>query len=147
MLSLASSQQGLQHARFDQFSAACDRAGKLALKHRGIISLYKPKAVYAASSVATLLLRESTRFYDEKTLDSQKSTRLHKQTSTQRKCPENALQTTHRRCAIHWKSEKKKKGYSSNACICLYRSLKLLTDDQVASQRFKSKHIVLSCVI
>jgi len=35
----------------------------------------------------------------------------------------------------------------SNACVCLYRSLKLLTDDQVTSQRFKKQIIILSCVI
>jgi len=34
------------------------------------------------------------------------------------------------------KPETKETGDSSNACICLYRSLKLLTDDQVNSQRF-----------
>jgi len=47
----------------------------------------------------------------------------------------------------HWKPYTKKTGDSRNACVCLYRSLKLLTDDQVTSQRFKSKHIILSCVI
>jgi len=31
--------------------------------------------------------------------------------------------------ATHCKPETKKTGDSSNACICLYRSLKLLTDD------------------
>jgi len=45
-----------------------------------------------SSSVATLLLWKSTRFYDKKTLDSQKNTRLQKQTCTQWKCPENVLQ-------------------------------------------------------
>jgi len=43
-------------------------------------------------SVATLLLRKSTRLHDKKTLDLQKNTRLQKQTNTQWKCPENALQ-------------------------------------------------------
>jgi len=43
-------------------------------------------------SVATLLLRKSTGFHDKKTLDSQKNTGLQKQTCTQWKCPENALQ-------------------------------------------------------
>jgi len=39
------------------------------------------------------------------------------------------------------KPETKKTGDSSNACVCLYRSLKLLTDDQVTWQRFNSKHL------
>ena len=30
--------------------------------------------------------------------------------------------------------EAKKTGDSSNTCVCLYRSMKLLTDDQVTSQ-------------
>ena len=45
-----------------------------------------------AASVATLLLRKITRFHDKKTLDTQKNTRLQKQTNTQWKCSENALQ-------------------------------------------------------
>jgi len=32
-------------------------------------------------------------------------------------------------CTIHCKQETKKTGDNSNACVCLYRSLKLLTDD------------------
>jgi len=48
----------------------------------------------------------------------------------------------------HCKPEAKKTGDSSNACcVCLYRSLKRLTNDQVTSQRFNSKQIILSCVI
>jgi len=42
-------------------------------------------------SAATLLLQKSTRFHDKKTLDTQKNSRLQKQTYTQWKC-ENALQ-------------------------------------------------------
>ena len=46
---LASSQQCLQHA-LDRFSAACDRAGrKIYTKYTEVLSLCKPKAVYAAS--------------------------------------------------------------------------------------------------
>ena len=41
-----------------------------------------------AYSVATLLLHKSTRFHNKKTLDSQKNTRLEKQTYTQCKYPE-----------------------------------------------------------
>ena len=37
-------------------------------------------------------------------------------------------------------------GDSSNACDCLYRSLKLSTDDQVTSQRFNSKLIILGII-
>jgi len=33
---------------------------------------------------------------------------------------------------IHWNPETKKTGDSSNAGVCLYRPLKLLTDDQVS---------------
>jgi len=33
---------------------------------------------------------------------------------------------------------------NSNACVCLYRSLKLFTDDQVTLQQFNSKQIVPS---
>jgi len=46
----------------------------------------------------------------------------------------------------HWKPETKKTADSSNAGVCLYRSVKLLTDDQVTSQLFESQHIILSCV-
>jgi len=58
-------------------------------------------------------------------------------------------ETNHRDCATHCKPETKKMGDSSNVCVCLYRSLKLLTDHQVTSQRFNSKHLLrlLSCVI
>jgi len=45
----------------------------------------------SSHSVATLLLQKSTRFHD-KSLDSPKITRLQKQTYTQWKCPEIALQ-------------------------------------------------------
>jgi len=38
-------------------------------------------------------------------------------------------------------------GDSSNASVSVYRSLKLLTDGQMASQRFDSKQIILHCVI
>jgi len=53
----------------------------------------------------------------------------------------------HRHCATFWKPETTKTVNSSKACVCLYRALKLLTDGQVTSQRFNSKHILLSCVI
>jgi len=46
----------------------------------------------------------------------------------------------------HWKPDTKT-GDSNNAGVCLYRSLKLLTDDQVTSQRLNLKHIIVSCVI
>jgi len=36
---------------------------------------------------------------------------------------------------------------SGNPCVCLYRSLKLLTDDQVISQRFNSKHTALLYIV
>ena len=77
-----------------------------------------------------------------------KRTRLHKQTYTH---SENALKmrynANHRDCATQCKLETKKTGDSSNASVCVYRSLKLVTDDQVASQRFNSKQIILHCVI
>ena len=43
------------------------------------------------------------------------------------------------------KPEAKKTGDSSNACVCLFRSLKLSTDDQVTSKRsqLKTYYIVL----
>jgi len=59
-----------------------------------------------------------------------------------RKCV--AVSTIHRHCATHCKPETKKTRDSSNALFV--HSLKLLTDDQVTSQRFNSKHIILSCV-
>ena len=94
------------------------------------------------TSVATLLLRKSTRFHDKKntrftkkTLDY-KSKLKHSENGQKMCCNAN-----HRHCATHCKPETKKTGDSSNACVCLYRSLKLLTDDQVTSQRFNSKHL------
>jgi len=53
----------------------------------------------------------------------------------------------HTHCLTNWKQEKKKTGDSSNACVCLHRSLTLLTDDEVTSLQFNSKHNVLSSVI
>jgi len=48
---LASSQLSFQHA-LDWFSAACDRAGmKINTKNTEVLSLYKPKAVYAAGEL------------------------------------------------------------------------------------------------
>jgi len=44
-------------------------------------------------------------------------------------------------CATHCKPATKKMGDSNNTRVCLYRSLKLLTDDQVTSQQFNAKHI------
>jgi len=40
------------------------------------------------------------------------------------------LQCKQRHCAAHCKPETKKTGNSLNPCVCLYRSLKLLTDDR-----------------
>jgi len=54
--------------------------------------MQRVKSYSNVSYVATLLFRKSTRFHDKKTLDSQKNTRLQKQTYTQWKCPENELQ-------------------------------------------------------
>jgi len=77
-----------------------------------------------------------------KTLDSQKNTRL--QTihysckiiqcklavkANVKQWSENALQCKQRHCTTHGKPEAKKTGDSSNTCVCLHRSLKLLTDD------------------
>jgi len=45
------------------------------------------------------------------------------------------------------KRQNSTKGDSTNVCVCLYRLLKLLTDDQVTSQRYNSKHIILSWVL
>ena len=46
----------------------------------------------------------------------------------------------------HYKAETKQMGDSTKAYVCLYRSLKLLSDDQVTPWQFISKH-KLSCVI
>ena len=46
------------------------------------MSAFNSYAAKGKTSVATLLLRKSTRFHDKKTLDSQKNTRLQKQTYT-----------------------------------------------------------------
>jgi len=71
-----------------------------------------------------------------------KSKLTHSENAQKMHCNAN-----HRHCATHWKQETKKTGDSSNACVCLYRSLKLLTDNKVTSQRFNSKHTILSCCV
>jgi len=82
------------------------------------------------TSVATQLLRKSTRFHDEKTLDSPKKTLdyksklAHSENARNMRCNAN-----HRHCATHCKPETKNTEDSSNSCVCLYRSLKLLTED------------------
>jgi len=77
----------------------------------------------------------------KKTLDY-KSKPTHSENAQEMRCNAN-----HRHCATHCKPETKKTGDSSNACGCLHRTLKLVTDDQVTSHRFNSKHIILSCLI
>jgi len=77
----------------------------------------------------------------KKTLDC-KSKITHRENGQKMRCNAN-----HRHCVTHCKPETKKMGDSNNACVCLYRSLKHFTDDQVLSQRFNSKHIMLSCAI
>jgi len=106
-----------------------------------------------AISVATLLLRKSTRFRDNKTLDFIHK-KIHKKTldyKIKHTHSENAqkmlFNANHSHCATHCEPETKKMGDSSNACVCLHRSVKCLPDDQVTSQRFNSKHVILPCVI
>jgi len=53
----------------------------------------------------------------------QVSCKRKKQTYTQWKWTENALQCKWRHCTTHCKPETKKMGDSSNSCVCLYRSL------------------------
>jgi len=64
-------------------------------------------------SVDTLLLRKSTKYHDNKTLDSQKKTPDYKSKLTH---SENAQKTrcnaNHRHCATHCKPETKKAGDS-----------------------------------
>jgi len=78
---------------------------------------------------------KNTRF-TKKTLDY-KSKLTHGENAQKIRC--NA---DHRHCATHWKPETKKTGDSINACVCLHRSLQLLTDDQVTSLRFNPKYLV-----
>jgi len=59
----------------------------------------------------------------QKTLDY-KSKLTHSENALKLRCNAN-----HRHCATHCKLETKKRGDSSYACVCLYRSVKLLTDD------------------
>ena len=92
-------------------------------------------------SVATLLLRKSTRFSDKNTLDY-KNKLTHRENAQKMRCNAN-----HGHCATHCKPETKKSGDSSNSCVCLYKSLKRLTDGQVTLKRFNSKQIIFSCVI
>jgi len=94
-----------------------------------------------SSSVATLLLWKSTRFYDKKTLDSQKKHQITKANLHTVKMPRKRVAMPIIDFIVQLIANQ------SNACVCLYSSLKLLTDDQVTSQRFNSKYIILSCVI
>jgi len=111
--------------------------------HSGLHEFF---SILLAASAATLFLRKSSTFHDKKhqihkkTLDY-KSKLTHSEHAQKRRCNGN-----HRPCATYCKLETKNTGDSSNACGCLHRSLKLLTDDQVTSQLFNSKHIML-CVI
>jgi len=73
-------------------------------------------------------MMKSTRF-TKKTLDY-KNKLTHSENAQKLRCNAN-----HRHCATHCKPETKKTGDSSNACIYLYRPMKLFTDDQVTSQR------------
>jgi len=84
---------------------------------------------------------KNTRFTKNTTL---KSKLTHSENPQKMCCNAN-----HRHCATHCKTETKKTGNSRNTCVCLYKSLKLLTDDQVTLQQFTSKHIMglLSCAI
>ena len=61
--------------------------------------------------------------FTQKTPDNKRKL-SHSENTLKLRC--NAKQ---RHCATHCKPETKKIGHSSNACVCLYRSVKLLTDD------------------
>ena len=61
--------------------------------------------------------------FTKKTRDY-KSKLTHSENGQKMRCNAN-----HRHCATHCKPEVKKTGDSSNACVCLYRSRKLLTED------------------
>jgi len=90
----------------------------------------------------------------KKTLDSHKKTLDYKSKLTH---SENAQKMgsndNHRHYArkLIGNQRQKKTGDSSNSYsnvgVCLYKSLKLSTDDQVTLQLFNSKHIILSSVI
>jgi len=75
------------------------------------------------ASVATLFLQKRTRFHDKKTQDYRSKLTQSKNAQKMR-CNPN-----HRHCATHCKPETKKTGDSTNTCVCLYKSLKLLTGD------------------
>jgi len=66
-----------------------------------------------------------------------KSKLTHSENAQTIRCNDN-----HGHCTTHCKPEIKKTGDSSNACVCLYRSLKLLTDDRVTSPWLSSKHTI-----
>jgi len=55
------------------------------------------------------------------------------------------LQCKQRHCATHCKPETKKRRDSSNACVCLYRLLKLLTDDHsdLVTVKLKNEYMPL----
>jgi len=65
---------------------------------------------------------KNTRFI-QKTPDN-KSKLTHSENTLTLRCI-----AKHKHCATHCKPETKEIGDSSNACVCLYRSVKLLTDD------------------
>jgi len=65
-----------------------------------------------------------------KVLDfTMKNTRLHRQPTHSENAQKMLCNANHKHCASHCKPETKKTGDSSNVCVCLYRSLKRLTDD------------------
>jgi len=79
---------------------------------------------------------KNTRF-TKKTLDY-KSKLTHSENVQKMCCNPNHR---HCDCATRYKLEAKETGDSSNICVCLYRSLKLLTDDQVTLQRFSQNRL------
>jgi len=81
---------------------------------------------------------KNTRF-TQKTPDN-KSKLTHSENTLKLRC--NAK---HRHCATHCKPETKKIGDSSNACVCLYRSVKLPTDDykEFAAVQVQTYYIAL----
>jgi len=64
----------------------------------------------------------------------------HSENAKKMRCNAN-----HRHCATHWKPETRNLWDSSNPCVCLYRSLKPLTDDQVTSLWFNSNYYIVLC--
>jgi len=81
--------------------------------------------------------------FTQKTPDN-KSKLAHSENTLKLRC--NAK---HRHCATHCKPETKKIGGSSNACVCLCRSMKLLTDDHkdFAAGQLQTYYIALRNLI